>query len=271
MGAKTRPGLTITLAVVGALAIAVSAAAPTDAKQACPPTQTDAPSVGAPPATYPPFYRKYLDANGVAILGDAAVCDRSLQLAYLIVTHMLSKRPDIQQTLAARGAHVAIYSENNTILSVPEFASRAATVKNDRCGVTGLPGNPTTAVCETNLIGIHDPFNHRASQLIHEMGHLIMNFGVDRATRDAILRAYTHARDQRLFPPNQANPPSYAMSTPGEFFAMATMAWFSAANWSAPFNSVHEKDRAAQAAHDPELDALLRGLYPDDDWRYPRG
>jgi len=255
--------------VVGILAISWAVSVPAAAKKACPATRSDAPLVQSPPANYPAFYQKYVNANGIAILGDADVCDRSLQLAYLIISHMLYKRGDIRETLVARGAHIAVYSEGNTLLSVPEFASLPA-AKKDTCGVTGFVKNPTSAVCETNLIGINDPFHGRASELIHEFGHLIHNVGMDKTTHDAVTVAYMHARDQHLFTPNQGSPPSYAMSNEMEFFAMATMAWFSAANWNAPFNSVHEKDRTAQATHDPEIDAILKDIYPEGDWQYPK-
>jgi hypothetical protein len=265
---KTKATSHITLGFACALVIGLAAGAAAEAKN-CPPPRSDAPAVSAPPEKFPAFYQKYVDANGIAIVGDSGVCDRSLQLAYLIVLHMLSKRPDIQQTLAMRGAHISLVSEGHNVLSTPEFATLPA---RDRlqCGVTGFVRNPTVALCEDNLIGFDDRSKRHVSELIHEFGHLIMNVGVDKATHDTIDAAYQHAVEQRLFLPNQAKPPSYAMSNAMEFWAMATMAWFSASDWRAPFNSDHEKNRKTQAAHDPEIDAILRQVYPEDDWDYPQ-
>jgi hypothetical protein len=250
------------------LATAGSAAART-----CPPTQASEPIVTAPPPIYPAFYQKYIDANGIAILGDAETCDRSLQIGYLIITHMLSMRPDIQQTLAAKRAHVGIYSGHN-VLSTPDFAH--ARMPQDRpqppCGMATGPGakNVANVICEANVIGFDEHYNRHASELIHEFGHVIMNHGVDRATFEAINLAYRHAFEHHLFPRNRGQKVSYAMTNSAEFFAEATTAWFSAADWSSDVNSDAEKNRHTQARHDPEIDAILRQIYPDDDWKFPR-
>src|SRR5262245_20622240 len=54
--------------------------------------------IGAPPASLgvDPFYKKYADAQGVAILSSEKVPDAALLVARDIVIHMLAKRPDLR-------------------------------------------------------------------------------------------------------------------------------------------------------------------------------
>jgi len=235
----------------------------------CPAMHTSEPRVSNPPAPYSSFYPKYLDANGIAILATDNVCDRSLQIAYSIVLHMLSQRQDIRQRMADLEARAVICAIHQKQTDLPEFKHLLGKRAYDRaCGATGFKNNPVSATSEENILGVLDPVKGR-SIFIHEFGHLIHNVGLSEDEREEVRQLYKQAQDQHLFPPNRGRPPSYAMTNEMEFFAMATGAWFSAANWSAPFNSVHERTRETQAAHDPDLDRFLRTIYPADVWRFP--
>ncbi len=242
----------------------------------CPPMHTSEPRVSKPPPAYSSFYTKYLDANGIAILATDKVCDRSLQVAFLIVIHMLSKRQDIRQRMADLKARAVICAIDQKQTDLPEFkhlVGKFADAHQKRgydgaCGATGFRNNPVSATSEENILGVLDPVKGR-SIFIHEFGHLIHNVGLSERERERVTQLYKQAQDQNLFPPNSSVPPSYAMTNEMEFFAMATSAWFSAGNWSAPFNSGHERTRETQAVHDPDLDRFLSEIYPVDVWRFP--
>jgi hypothetical protein len=215
------------------------------------------------------LYSKYLDADGIAILATDKVCDRSLQIGYLIVTHMLSKRQDIRQRMAGLNARAVICAIDQKQTDLPEFRHLIGKrAYEGACGATGFKHNPVSATSEANILGALDPVKGR-SIFIHEFGHLIHNVGLSENERREVTQLYKQAQEQDLFPPNSGVSPSYAMTNEMEFFAMATGAWFSAGNWSAPFNSVHERTRDTQAAHDPDLDRFLSEIYPDDIWRFP--
>lgn len=242
----------------------------------CPPPKADAPQVSSPPEEYSSFYKKYIDAGGIAILSPDKVCDRSLQLAYLIVSHMLEKRPDIWKRLSDAKARAVVCAIGQKQTDLPEFKQWAEKYSdaehtrtyNGACGATGFKDNPVSATSEANIIGDLDPVKGR-SIFIHEFGHLIHNVGLDQNTRDEITQLFKEAQAAHLFLPNKGLPPSYAMRNEMEFFAMATMTWFSAAYWRAPFNSIHERNRETQASHDPDLDRVLSEIYPADDWQFP--
>src|SRR5262249_25337010 len=54
-------------------------------------------SIGAVPETLglDPFYKKYTDATGIAVVGSDKVPDAAILVARDIVNHMLAKRPDV--------------------------------------------------------------------------------------------------------------------------------------------------------------------------------
>jgi hypothetical protein len=65
----------------------------------------DAPTVIPPPAAtkktlaLAPFYRKFLDANGLPIVSSERVPDAALREAAWIVNRMLADRPDVRRAL----------------------------------------------------------------------------------------------------------------------------------------------------------------------------
>jgi hypothetical protein len=67
------------------------------------------------------FYTKYLDVKGVALMAGAAVSDEAMVRDYDIVTHMLAGRPDILQTMAARGTRLIIIGKDELYSDMPEY------------------------------------------------------------------------------------------------------------------------------------------------------
>ena len=159
----------------------------------CPNSSSDDPNVSQPPSNFSPFYQKYIDASGIAIVGSKSVCDRSLQVAYEIINEMLSMRPDIRTKLIEQNIFVAVFAVNEKMTNIPENQDLAGKwadptktrTFDDLCGSGGVNGRPTT-ICERNLIGINDPYYGRYSVLIHEFGHTIQNQGLDSEWYDQL-------------------------------------------------------------------------------------
>lgn len=243
----------------------------------CPQVLPDAPQVSTPPADTPPFYSKYIDAQGIPILGSSQVCDRSLQVAHEIVLHMLSLRPDYHLRLKEKDVKVVVFAVNEKMTDLPEdrdlegvWVDSAHTRKyDDLCGGGGVPGRPTTT-CERNLIGFDDPYFGRMSVLIHEFGHTIQNLGLDQQAFNDVLNAYVEAQANHLFTRADGVSTSYMMSNSMEFFAEGTTTWFNAADPKNPANSPEELGRDFLKQYDPQYFQILRKMYPDDAWVYPR-
>ena len=244
----------------------------------CPTVSFLSPSVSAAPIGTDPFYTKYIDAEGIPILASDQVCDRSLQVAYEIVTHMLSMRPDYLQNLITKGVKVSVFAINESMTDLPEDRDLTGVwidppadtrTYSDTCGGGAVVGRPTS-VCEKNLIGVEDPYYGRMSVLIHEFGHTIQNLGVDTTTFNKILTAYSNAQSSKLFTKADGVSTSYMMSNYMEFFAEGTGNWFNAADPTNPANSPEEKGRDFIENYDVELYQMLKTIYPDDQWAYPR-
>jgi hypothetical protein len=266
--------------IIGTIFIAMlfsGAAAQTPAPIVCPPVFVLSPMISSVPAGTNPFYGKYINADGIPILASSQVCDRSLQIVYEMILKMLSKRPDYLANLIQKGVRVSVFAVNEKMTDLPEdrdlagvWIDAAHTRKyDDTCGGGAVPGRPTT-VCESNLIGVQDPYYGRMSVFIHEFGHTIQNLGLDTATANAVLSAYADAQKSNLFTQADGVSTSYMMSNDMEFFAEGTGNWFNAADPTNPANSPEEQGRKFIASYDPEYYQILQGIYPDDSWVYPR-
>ena len=198
-------------------------------------------------------------------------------MAYAIVHHMLLIRPDYLATLVKKNVNVADFSLAEKMTDLPEehdlagqWVDATHTRKfDDLCGGGGVMGRPTT-ICERNLIGVEDPYFGRMSVLIHEFGHTIQNLAMDTTTVAAVSAIYADAQAQGRFRQADGVSSSYMISNPSEFFAEASGNWFNAADPANPVNSPAQAGRKSLKNYDFKLYQILRGIYADDDWIYPR-
>jgi hypothetical protein len=248
----------------------------------CPPVSRADPAVSAPPASLAldPFFKKYIDAQGIPIAASGQVCDRALQVAYEIVTEELSgpSGASIRRNLVRRGARVDIFSDvaGEHFTDLPEAAWLASDAEaKRRCGGGATAKAVTTKVCEGNLLagwwlrlgGEYAQFHTRSGResiLFHEFGHMIQDYGLDDAVAAQVRAAYAEAKKRGLFP-NLDGSASYMMQDEHEFFACATSDWFNA---SGPHNPSGVWNRR-QLQSFPELYSILASLYPDDHWAWP--
>jgi len=232
-------------------------------------------TISTPPDDFDPFYKKYIDVDGIAILGSEKVSDQAMQFAADIVEHMLSDIPDVAARLSAQKTRVSIIAIDEAFTTLPEMRrwkgkSSMGRLYDTRCGGGGVKGNPVTVVCERNLINVRDPFRGRYSVLIHEFGHTIQNLGLDDDIKERIEEAYQHAREKGLFMKKDGVRPSYMMNNVMEFFAETGTVWFNGYNPRNPASSPFVKSRDDLKVYDPEIYAILASLYSEDHWAYPR-
>lgn len=105
---------------LGVLAFSFGVSAPAASEVSCPPVSSSEQQVSTPPSTYNPFYKKWLDANGIDIVGSDQVCDRTLQVAAEIVREMLIERPDIRENLITQHHFVAVFAVSEKMTDLPE-------------------------------------------------------------------------------------------------------------------------------------------------------
>src|SRR5262245_14359955 len=77
--------------------------------------------IGEPPASLgvDPFYKKYTDAMGIAILSSEKVPDAALLVARDIVIHILAKRPDLRAEMVKSKLRGSFLEQSETTTDIP--------------------------------------------------------------------------------------------------------------------------------------------------------
>ena len=282
------PGLCpLVLAVMLAAAAGV-AAAPADG-----PVAAGDPMAGAivsdyarfeitpPPAALKldPFYRKYVDAQGIPITSSGRVPDAALLIARDLVTYMLANRPDLRKQLVRSGARVGVMAIDEMTTDLPEqrdwkkpdisdarltpceLKNYAAIAKmtdqqywNSRA--RGMGGLYTTGAAE-NVLGVPGTRYFGENILVHEFSHSIHAAirKSDPTLAAQIDRAYASAKRRGLWKG------SYSIQTPDEYWAEGTQFWFNS-NMAYKIGKRSIATSKDLRAYDPAIYRLLAQVYP---------
>ncbi len=237
------------------------------------------PSLGADP-----FYKKYTDALGTAILSSEKTPDAALLVARDIVIHMLAKRPDLRREMSNKKMRVGVMAQSEMTTDIPEHRDRKKPSRDDprltpgeranydKPGgigamtdkqywdrrARGLGGNPTTCA-EENLLGYPGTRYFGENIFVHEFSHAIMGAGIrtaDPKLYEEILAAYKEATSKGLWKGH------YASTNASEYWAEGTQTWF----WSN--YEYKDGDKRVQTpedlqSYDPRLYDLLGRVYED--------
>ena len=229
-----------------------------------------------------PFYGKYVDAAGIAVVGSPQVPDRALLVARDIVDHMTAHRPDLRAALVERRMRVIVMGQTESTTDLPEQRDWKKPTPDDRRLTTderehyeerigkltdkqywdrrarGMGGNPASCA-EENLLGYPGTRYFGENILVHEFSHAIMDIAIRRADPDLlheIEAVYRSAMDEGLWQRH------YAATTAHEYWAEGTQTWF----WSNfAFNDRGRRvaTPADLEAYDPRLYRLLGRVYGD--------
>lgn len=241
-------------------------------------------AIGTPPATLglDPFYKKYTDAIGIAILSSEKVPDAALLVARDIVIHMLAKRPDLRLEMLKKKMRVGVMAQSESTTDIPEHRSNKKPGRNDprltpgeranyETGIgrmtdkeywdrraRGLGGNPTTCA-EENLLGYPGTRYYGENILVHEFSHAIMGVAIrtaDPALYTEIQAAYKEAMANGLWKNH------YASTNANEYWAEGTQTWFWS-NYEYMDNNTRVQTPDELQRYDPKLYALLGRVYED--------
>jgi len=242
--------------------------------------------IGAPPASLgvDPFYKKYADAQGVAILSSEKVPDAALLVARDIVIHMLAKRPDLRAEMAKKKMRVGVMAQSESTTDIPEHRDRKRPGRDDTrltpqekanydkpggiAGMTdkeywdrrarGLGGNPTTCA-EENLLGYPGTRYFGENILVHEFSHAIMGVAIrtaDPALYAEIQSAYKEAMAKGLWKNH------YASTNANEYWAEGAQTWFWS-NYEYMDGETRVQTPEDLQRYDPKLYELLSRVYAD--------
>jgi hypothetical protein len=237
-----------------------------------------------------PFYKKYVDADGIPVVSSEKVRDTALLLARDIVNYMLQKRPDIRAVMVQKKSRLLVMAISEGETDLPERSSWTKPAIDDRrltagerarynqpggiASMTakqywdgrarGMGGN-ITSCAEENLMGIPGTRYYGEHITVHEFSHNVMS-ALRTADPDLFAQiqpAYDAAKAKGLYKSWPNGSEQYAINTVAEYFAEGTQWWF----WSnIEFYDVNTKARVQTPdefkAYDPTLYAILEKIYP---------
>lgn len=212
-----------------------------------------------------PFYRKYADADGVAVLGSNAPADSAIASACELVKSMLAERDDVRMALIRARARFAIIGRNEGTADIPEYGyGQRSQAERDRINqrARGLGGQ--VASCgEENIACLPGDRYRDESICIHEFAHTISTYGVYRADRTFEMRltqAFQRASMSGILDG------TYRKESVQEYWAEGVQDWFSTNASARPSNGIHnEVDTPAELEElDPTLHALVDEVFPQD-------
>lgn len=173
------------------------------------------------------YYTKYLDAEGIAILGDRLVYDKFFFAAQEAILAMTSKHPEMRDFLTPHhGFRVILYQDYMAASSVPEFKRDSWLRRN-----LPIPGGwcgDKVCVSRIGAAGGVDVYHYvRLSTLVHEFGHAMHRAirQLDTTFQSRLEAAYTRAMESG----SVWWEGTYAYTNANEYWAEGVQFWFYAA------------------------------------------
>jgi alpha-glucosidase len=219
-------------------------------------------------AAIDPFYKKYVDCNGLYVISSENVSDKALLKAAEIVELMLLKRPDVKCTMASQGCHVLVIGKDEQTCDMPHYKQvctddpEQIAYWNWRArGFGGSPEHDFSAGCgEENLLALKSDRYDGENILIHEFAHLIHLMGIEPTESTFASRldaVYENAKSKGLWNG------TYAISNREEYFAEAVQSFFNCNRYSETPNGIHNSinRRGKLKVYDPDMYALLTDYF----------
>jgi len=218
-----------------------------------------------------PFYKKYLNANGIAIVSSEKVRDEALIRAKKVIIQILSKRPDVKDYMVKKGCKVMIIAETEEVCEIPEYAHICDTPENIAFwnkrarGFGGAPEHDISASCgEENVIGAEKDKYYGESILVHEFAHILHMvgiIGVEPGFNEKLESLRQNAISKGLWKE------TYCISNKEEYFAETLQSFFNCNQYSETANGVHNaiNTREKLKDYDPDMYRFLLQYLPEID------
>mgnify|MGYP002624991575 CR=1 FL=1 len=224
--------------------------------------------IGTPPPELglDPWYKKYVDVNGIPLCSSWRAPDSALVAAHntlWAMTSMLS--PEVMDALRSAGTRVTLMGRYEGTTDVPEHRYLINdTTLNWDLRARGLGGDlefPLTSCAEENVLGYQIDKYHAEDILIHEFAHSIHLVGivqVEPGINDRLEALLQNAKDKGLW----WN--TYRETDIAEYFAEGVQDWFNVnAEMDHPdgkHNYVNTREELKE--RDPGLYELLSEYFP---------
>lgn len=229
-------------------------------------------SVISSPDGVHPFYKKYINADGVVIVSSENVPDSALLAARKTILFLSSKRSDVHKAMLKHHPRISIMAINETASDIPEFGPGS----DGEWGLGQMPGDPTSLV---SVKGICFPGNqdYFANALVHEFVHMIHNMGMietEPKVLDEIYAAYLNAIQMGYFIPPKDEPiegiTPFDAYGDDEYFTHAVNAWYDLnESWPGPWMDVKIGEKGPPSGthaelkeRDPQIYSVISRFFP---------
>lgn len=218
-----------------------------------------------------PFYKKYLDAHGIAVTSSEKVADAALYEVRTLIGEALAKRPDILEAMADDRTRIAIIGAAEEVSEVPEYYkadAEEAARQNRR--VRGYGGRRLTSCGEENLLNYDSDRYRGESIFLHEFAHCIHGHlrRLEPDFQERLEALYREARDKGLWER------TYAGSNATEYWAEGVQDYWDCNRQSRREGTDgvhnHVDTREELKAYDPGLYELIDQTLGPMEWRYVR-
>lgn len=213
-----------------------------------------------------PFYKKYLEVGGFAIVSSEHVSDYALREAKYLVGRMLEGRQDILTALTNNQVRLAVMAYHEMTTQIPEHSDLTPAKYWDKRarGLGATSARPAVSCGEENLLNYPgDPY-WSENILLHEFSHAVHEMGlstIDPTFHERLDAAYQEALSGGLWKG------TYASQNRAEYWAEGVQSWFDS-NRENDSEHNHVNTREELKEYDPKLAALCEEVFGDKPWRY---
>lgn len=221
-----------------------------------------------------PFYKKYINADGLLIVSSSQVPDEALLQARKIVLQMLAKIPEVKNKIISNKVKVAVMGFKELTTDIPEHSDLnkvfPETNWNTRArGLSATAARPVTSCAEENLLAYTSDRYYGEDILVHEFAHTIHLMGLNFINKDfdsKLISIYKNAQDKGLWSG------TYVISNYQEYFAEGVQCWFNVNAEAIPSNGTHNEinTREELKNYDPNLFKLISLYFYDDPQKVSR-
>lgn len=220
-----------------------------------------------------PFYKKYIDCNGLAIVSSENVRDTALYQARYIIYEMLRRIPEAREEMIKCHFRVGVVGYKENITDLPECSVMPiwwpGTDWNARGrGYGATLALPVMSIGEENIVKVEEKgYQERyysESILVHEFAHNV-DFALRRINKTFerdLLAAFNNAKNSGLWKG------TYSMENSEEYFAEGAQAWYNTCRMEVPNpngSGVFKlKTRDQLKVYDPALYKVLESVFPKE-------
>ncbi|HNW52351.1 MAG TPA: hypothetical protein PKH79_14815 [Prolixibacteraceae bacterium] len=227
------------------------------------------PGITPPPASLKldPFYKKFVEANGISIVSSWRVPDSAIYKAWEIVKFMTNDLTEANlKQMQKVGARVGIMARYEGTTDIPEHAYLAKdTSMNWDLRARGLGGDmelPLTTCAEENLLCYQIDKYHAEDILIHEFAHAIHLIGiapVDSTFNSQLQKLYDEAIAEGKYDRTYAKTDIY------EYWAEGVQDWFNVNAEVPKSDGKHNQlnTREELKRYDPKLYDLIHQYFSE--------